>query len=356
MKKVFVFLLIGILFLPQMVFSLSVSSRSACLMDSESGRVLYRKDADNPRLIASITKIMTSILAIESGRMDEEVTVGEEVLTMYGSNIYIELGEKMILRDMVYGLMLRSGNDAAIVIATFIGGSEEKFVEMMNAKAQEIGMKNTIFSNAHGLDEKTQNKSTAYDMALLSSYASKNKEYMKIVGTKKFTVQTERKSYIWYNRNKLLSLYKYATGGKTGYTPSAGRTLVTNAEKNGLKLTAVTLNDGNEYDTHQALYDYGFENYKRYVILNREQFRVDDGYFKGRAYIEESFSYPLTEEEKEHIKVLVKLKNITKYKEGDKIGEVSVLLNDQEIYKTDVFGHEEAKRMSLWNKFWSLFS
>ena len=262
----------------------------------------------------------------------------------------------MILRDMVYGLMLRSGNDAAIVIATFIGGSEEKFVEMMNAKAQEIGMKNTIFSNAHGLDEKTQNKSTAYDMALLSSYASKNKEYMKIVGTKKFTVQTERKSYIWYNRNKLLSLYKYATGGKTGYTPSAGRTLVTNAEKNGLKLTAVTLNDGNEYDTHQALYDYGFENYKRYVILNREQFRVDDGYFKGRAYIEESFSYPLTEEEKEHIKVLVKLKNITKYKEGDKIGEVSVLLNDQEIYKTDVFGHEEAKRMSLWNKFWSLFS
>lgn len=356
MKKIFVFLLVGILFLPQTVFALSVSSRSAVLMDSESGRVLYRKDADNPRLIASITKIMTCILAIESERMDEVVTVGEEVLTMYGSNIYIELGEKMILRDMVYGLMLRSGNDAAIVIATFIGGSEEKFVEMMNQKAQEIGMKNTVFRNAHGLDEKTENKSTAYDMALLSSYASKNKEYMKIVGTKKYTVQTERKSYIWYNRNKLLSLYKFATGGKTGYTPSAGRTLVTNAEKDELKLTAVTLNDGNEYDTHQALYDYGFENYKRYVILDKDKFRVDDGYFKGRAYIEESFVYPLTEDEKDQIKVLVKLKNITKYKEGEKIGEVFVFLQDQEIYKNDVFAHVDVSKKSLWSRFWSLFS
>lgn len=157
---------------------------------------------------------MTAILAIESNRLEEEVVVGEEVLTMYGSNIYIELGEKMKLLDLVYGLMLRSGNDAAIVIATFIGGTEEKFVKMMNEKAKEIGMTNTVFNNSHGLDEVTQNKSTAYDMALLSSYASHNETYMKIVGTKKYTVQSDKKSYIWHNRNKLLGSYSYATGGK----------------------------------------------------------------------------------------------------------------------------------------------
>lgn len=325
-------------------------------MDSESGRVLYQKDADTPRLIASITKIMTSILAIESGKLDEEVTVGDEVLKMYGSNIYIEPGEKMVLRDLIYGLMLRSGNDSAVTIATFIGGSEEKFVSMMNEKAKEIGMKNTTFSNVHGLDEETKNYSTAYDMSLLSSYASKNSEYMKIVGTKKYSLQTNLKSYVWYNRNKLLSLYEYATGGKTGYTPSAGRTLVTNAEKDGLKLTVVTLNDGNEYDTHQELYDYGFSQYKRYVILNPDKFRIDDGYFKGRAYITNTFSYPLTETEKEQIKVLVKLQNIKKYQEGDKIGEVSVLLDEKEIYVDDVYAHVDVVKKNFFQRIWGFFS
>lgn len=194
MKKIMIIILSFVMLFPNMVMGLSLSCRSCVLMDSDSGRVLYEKDKDNPRLIASITKIMTAILAIESNRLEEEVVVGEEVLTMYGSNIYIELGEKMKLLDLVYGLMLRSGNDAAIVIATFIGGTEEKFVKMMNEKAKEIGMTNTVFNNSHGLDEVTQNKSTAYDMALLSSYASHNETYMKIVGTKKYTVQSDKKS------------------------------------------------------------------------------------------------------------------------------------------------------------------
>ena len=139
MKKIMIIILSFVMLFPNMVMGLSLSCRSCVLMDSDSGRVLYEKDKDNPRLIASITKIMTAILAIESNRLEEEVVVGEEVLTMYGSNIYIELGEKMKLLDLVYGLMLRSGNDAAIVIATFIGGTEEKFVKMMNEKAKELG-------------------------------------------------------------------------------------------------------------------------------------------------------------------------------------------------------------------------
>lgn len=353
-KKIIIFMFLLCVMLPSNASSLSLSCRSCVLMDSDSGRVLYQKDKDNPRLIASITKIMTAILAIESGRLDEIVTVGEEVLTMYGSNIYIELGEKMRLEDLVYGLMLRSGNDAAIVIATFIGGSEEKFVEMMNKKATEIGMTNTIFNNSHGLDEVTQNKSTAYDMALLSSYASHNQTYMKIVGTKKYSVQTDKKSYLWHNRNKLLNNYEFATGGKTGYTPSAGRTLVTNASNNNLNLTAVTLNDGNEYISHETMYNYGFENYKNYKILDKKKFKIDNAYYPDKVYIKEDFTYPLSEEEKENIKVLVKITKLEKYENNDEVGIVIVKLNNKEIYSNKVFvSKKEVEKKGFFSRVWS---
>ena len=276
-KKIVVFLLL-ILLIPNNVFALSLSCRSCCLMDMDSGRVLYEKDMNNPRLIASITKIMTAILAIENGNLDETIKVGEEVLKMYGSNIYIELGEEITLLDLLYGLMLRSGNDAAVVIAKNIGGSEKKFVEMMNKKASEIGMKNTVYNNCHGLDEETENKSTAYDMALLSSYAYKNPIYREIVSTKKYIAKTDKKTYEWTNRNKLLFRYNYATGGKTGYTPRAGRTLVTNASRDRLNLTAVTLNDGNEYISHESMYEYAFENYKKYLILDKNKFKIETNF------------------------------------------------------------------------------
>ena len=258
MKKL-LFIFVSIIFIiPISVNAISTTASSAILMDMDSGRILYKKDVHNPRLVASITKIMTAVLAIENGNLDDEVTVGEEVLTMYGSNIYIELGEKMTLRDLLYGLLLRSGNDAAIVIGTYIGGSEEKFVEMMNKKAKEIGMINTTYHNCHGLDEVTKNYSTAYDMAVLSSYANTLDVYREISKTKKWVTNTNNKSYVWHNRNKLLTQYEYATGGKTGYTPKAGRTLVTTASKDNLNLTAVTLYDPNEYVSHKEMYEYGF--------------------------------------------------------------------------------------------------
>lgn len=350
MKKIIVMILLLILLIPTNVMGLSLSCRSCVLMDSDSGRVLYAKDKDNPRLIASITKIMTAILAIESGKLEETVTVGEEVLKMYGSNIYIELGEKMKLKDLVYGLMLRSGNDAAIVIATYIGKTEEKFVEMMNKKAQEIGMTNTIFNNSHGLDEETQNKSTAYDMALLSSYASHNKIYMEIVGTKKYTIQSDKKSYIWHNRNKLLNRYEYATGGKTGYTPSAGRTLVTNASNNNLNLTAVTLNDGNEYISHETMYNYGFENYKKYKILDKKKLKIDNSYYPNKIYIKENFYYPLSESETEKIKVLVKLTKLDKIKNNDEVGMVIVYLGNVEIHSQKVYVKVKEEKKNLFSK------
>ncbi len=336
-KKLILILTLIYLFKPINALGLSVSCRSCILIDNESGRILYEKDANNPRLIASITKIMTAIIAIESNKLDETVTVGEEVLKMYGSNIYIEVGEQLKLKDLVYGLMLRSGNDAAVVIATYIAGSEENFVSLMNKKAKEIGMNNTVFNNSHGLDEETENKSTAYDMALLSQYAINNPTYMKIASTKKYTAKSNKKTYLWNNRNELLFNYEYLTSGKTGYTPKAGKTLVTTASKDNLNLTAVALNDGNHYLTHKKLYENAYDNYKRYKILDSNHFSIDTNFYKEKIYIKENFYYPLQESETDKIKVLVKIVKLNNHKNNEQVGEVEVYLDDKIIYREPVY-------------------
>ncbi len=335
MKKVFIFFVV--LFTPISVFAISDTARSTIVMDVDSGRVLYSKNADERMLIASITKIMTAVVAIENSNVNDIVTVGEEVLSMYGSNIYIELGEKMSLKDLLYGLILRSGNDAAVVIANYVGKDEGTFVNMMNKKAIEIGMKNTNYENSHGLDEVTKNYSTARDMAILSSYANKLALYKEISKTKKWVVETGEKTYIWNNRNKLLYTYKYATGGKTGYTPKAGRTLVTTASKNDLNLTIVTLDDSGEYNTHTSLYEYYFDKYKNYVIIDKNDFHIDQNFFKDDLYIKETFIYPLTTSEKEEVKILVKLDKVKNYSNDSVVGKVIVDFKNDEIFETNVY-------------------
>ena len=193
-----------------------------------------RIESDNindRKLIASTTKIMTCIIALENSDIEKEITVGEEVLSMYGTNIYIKKGEVIKIKDLLYGLMLRSGNDAAITLAYNTLGYDE-FINKMNDKAKELGMNNTEFSNPHGLDDETKNYSTAYDMALLSRYAYRNTMYRKIVATRKYSTKSSLKSYTWYNRVSLLNNYKYCIGGKNGYTPKAGKSLVSYAKKN----------------------------------------------------------------------------------------------------------------------------
>lgn len=286
---------------------------------------------------------MTAIVAIENGTLDDVVVVGDEVLEMYGSNIYIEVGEEITLRDLLYGLLMRSGNDAAIVVAKYIGKDVDTFVKMMNQKAKEIGMKNTIYKNPHGLDEDTQNYSTAYDMALLSSYAYKNDIYREISKTKKWEVKTNKKSYVWYNRNKLLTLYKNSTGGKTGFTPKAGKTLVTTASKNGLNLTIVTLNDGNQYNTHEELYDYYFNKYDNYILIDKDNFEVDDYFYKDNVYVKESFTYPLTKEEKAKAKTVIEIYKLDDYKDNDVVGIAKVIINDKEIFKENIYVKVEEK-------------
>lgn len=191
----------------------NVSARNAIVLDIDSNEILYEKQPQEKRNIASITKIMTAIVAVENGDLDDQVTISSNAVNKEGSSIYTKPGDRYSLRDLVYGLMLRSGNDAATAIAEHVGGSEKGFAFLMNEKRRWIGMKNSSFKNPHGLDEE-DHYSTAYDMALLTSYAMKNDEFRKIFGTKKYL--SENIDYYWFNKNKLLMTNDYCTGGKQG--------------------------------------------------------------------------------------------------------------------------------------------
>ncbi|MFD0670470.1 D-alanyl-D-alanine carboxypeptidase family protein [Cohnella sp. GCM10027633] len=237
-------------------------AKGAALIDVASGRLIYSKRGDEPMLIASLTKIMTAIVAIEHADLEAEVNVSPRAAGKEGSSIYLKSGERMKLRNMIFGLMLRSGNDAATAIAEHVGGSVGGFAFLMNKKADEIGMPNSHFMNPSGLDE-PGHYASANDMARLAAYALRNKDFREIVGTRVKTAPNPHDpwDYKWVNKNKMLTMYEGADGVKTGYTKKALRTLVSSATRNGQQLVVVTLNDGDDWSDHRKLLDYGFENY-----------------------------------------------------------------------------------------------
>ncbi len=347
MKKVLLCLLI---LLPLKVFSLSTSAEAAILMDMDNKRILYENNIHKVKSVASISKIMTAVIALESGKINDIVTVDDEVLKAYGSAIYIQRGEKIKLIDLIYGLMLRSGNDAALVISKFVAGDVSSFVFKMNEKAKQIGMKKTNFNNPSGLDNDKGNYSTAYDMALLTSYAMQNKLYKKIVKTKKHTVKTNKNFYSWLNKNKILSLYKYSTGGKTGFTEIARRTLVTTASYKGLNLVAVTLNDGNDFSDHISLFKDAFTTYKNISILKSGSINViGDKYYKGKElYLKNNFNYPLQKNELKslYLKIELEKKRIINFNKP--VGKVFVMLGDKVIYKDNIYLKEKKRKKWFW--------
>lgn len=310
MKKIIFFLIL--LLLPIYVFA--GSGNSTIVMDVDSGRILYQNNIRQKQLIASTTKIMTCIIVLENSNINSKITVGDEVASMYGTNIYIEKGEKIKIIDLLYGLMLRSGNDAAITLAVNTLG-EDEFIKKMNDKAKELGMEDTTFNNPHGLDDKTMNISTAYDMALLSRYAYQNDTFRKIISTKKYTTKSSKKSYVWYNRVSILNSYKYSLGGKNGYTPKAGKALVSYAKKDNLTLMIVSLNDYSIYENHRNLYDEYFSKYKNYTIVKKGSFSING----IKYYTKKKFLYPLLEEEIEDVSTLLKINGKSKGKSNCKI-------------------------------------
>lgn len=343
MKKLILLLLL-------IPFNIKASSMIA--YDMDTNQILYSNNIHETRPIASISKIMTAILACESGKLDDIVIVGDEINKSYGSGIYIRVGEELTLRDLVYGLMLRSGNDASFAIAKYVGGTVDNFVVSMNNKAKELNMQDTIFNNPNGLDDKGGNISSTYDMALLTSYAMKNEEYRNITKTKKYTLKTNMNYYSWTNKNKLLFMYKYTTGGKTGYTKIAKRTLVTTASNNNMNLVIVTLNDGNDFNNHKNMYEKLFDEYKGYNILKEGDISVSNFKDKNKYYIKDNFKYDLKKIDKDNIVLKFDIKD-TQF-DKNKIGLVNVYLNNKKLYTTDVY-LKEKKKVTFWQNIKNFF-
>ena len=336
MKKLLIFILIVF---PFKAMAFGSFAKSVILMDMDSGRILYGKDINYTQSVASISKIMTAISVIEKVNINKKIVVGDEVLKSYGSGIYVKKGEKLKIKDLLYGLMMRSGNDAALVLAYNTCGDVNRFVDLMNKNALKIGMKNTVFKNPSGLDEEDGgNISSAYDMALLMSYAMKNENFRKIVSRKSYTLKTNMNVYKWTNKHKLLYSYKYMTGGKTGFTKKAKRTLVSTASKNGLNLVAVTINDGNDFKDHVNLFEEAFDKYNNYLLVKKGKIIIPgEDYYKKSFYIKNNVSYPLSFDEKDILKMKFELKKIRKYKNNSKVGVINFYLGDEIIKKENIY-------------------
>lgn len=311
--------------------AINTSASSAVLMDVESGRVLYQQNPDERMLIASTTKIMTALVAIEEGTLSDVVRVKRDATLAEGSSMYLHEGEELTLEALLYGLLLCSGNDAAVAIADHVGGTQAGFVALMNQKAAVLGMKNTSFANPNGLDADTH-YSTARDMALLACAAVGNETLVRIASTR--TAQIGGRTMT--NHNKLLHMEEGCLGLKTGYTKAAGRTLVSCTQRNGQRLVAVTLQDGNDWADHQALYEYGFATYpaKQGAVLGQtlRRARVEGGAVSTVPLVAaDSLSWPLAAGET--LTCVVSLKNelVAPITSGTEAGEAVFFVNGKEV-------------------------
>lgn len=245
----------------------SVSARSAILIEASTGLVLFEKDADTRRPMASTTKIMTTLVALENGRLNDKVIIPSAAVGIEGSSIYLYADEELTLGELLYAVMLESANDAATAVAIKIAGSVAAFADMMNKKAALLGMTNSSFTNPHGLDNENH-YTTARDLATLTRYAMQNSTFREIVATRRKTIPLHDGGGVrlLLNHNKLLRLYPYAIGVKTGFTKKSGRCLVSAAERDGVELIAVTLNASDDWNDHTAMFEYGFSQLERVTL------------------------------------------------------------------------------------------
>ena len=254
-------LLFALLSLVSPAQALSLSAQSAVLIDARDGRVLYEKDADTPRPMASTTKIMTAVVALESCDVNEIIEIANEAVGVEGSSIYLQKGERMTLLELLYALLLQSANDAAVAIAVGVGGSVGNFADMMNEKAMSLGLTSTHFENPNGLDA-DGHVTTAHELALLTAYALKNPIFAEIVATYKRKISGPNGTVrLVVNHNKLLNMYDGCVGVKTGFTKKSGRCLVSAACRESLTLVSVTLSAPDDWRDHTAMLNYGYENY-----------------------------------------------------------------------------------------------
>ncbi|MGI6485727.1 MAG: D-alanyl-D-alanine carboxypeptidase family protein [Tepidanaerobacteraceae bacterium] len=329
----------------------NIDAKAYVLMDTTTGRILEGKNEDEKRAMASTTKIMTAIIALEKGDLASIVEVSKKAASIRGSSFHLSRGEKIPLETMLYGLLLCSGNDAAVAIAEHIGESQENFVQMMNQKAIEIGALNTNFKNPHGLDE-PNHFTTTKDLAIIARYALDIPKFREIVGSREKLITRGDKTGTIYNTNKLLWSFENATGIKTGYTGKAGRCLVASAYKNGFELISVVLGSPSNFNSSYKLLNFGFTKYQLRQIIKKDNIvksiPVKKGILKeAPLIIEKDIILPIVDDESLSIKYLLPEEIKAPVEKNQKIGELAVYINSIHVYSVPLISLETVKQKSF---------
>ncbi|MBQ9513460.1 MAG: D-alanyl-D-alanine carboxypeptidase [Clostridia bacterium] len=320
----------------------STNKQSKIVIEKDSKRILYQDNAYEKKPMASTTKILTAITVIENCDIEEIITVSKDTTNIEGSSIYLEEGEKLSVSDLLYGLMLRSGNDCAETLAKHCSGSVKDFAELMNKTAKKIGATDSNFTNPHGLHDENH-YTTAYDLALISSYAMNNETFRTIVSTKRKVIPNTNKDFdrVLINKNKMLSNYEGATGIKTGYTKVAGRCLVSSAKRDDMELICVVLNCPNMFEDSSNFMENAFSNYKNYNLYDSENVLdfIDNYGKKVGLHVKNDIIIPLTEIEYKAVKIEYDYPKSVDYelKNDEEIGKVNIYCQNNLIFQEKIY-------------------
>ncbi len=337
------------------------SAESYLLMDADTGDVLSSRNPDHPLPMASTTKIMTCLIALEKGDINDKVKIPPAAVGIEGSSVYLVSGEVLTLSDLLYALMLESANDAAVAIALHVSGSVEAFAEEMNVKAQEIGMKNSHFANPNGL-QADGHFSTARDLSSLMRFAMQNPMFAEITATRTKTISApDGKTRYLANHNKLLRLCEDCIGGKTGFTKTAGRCLVSVAEKEGKRLICTTLGAPDDWQDHISLYDYGFSQYERRTLAEAGELQEQIPLISGKVSeirVANTESVTISVRSQDRVEVVIETPRFTyaPIREGETVGQAVFNLNGTEWKRIDLVALESIEKvqnqLSFWQKLW----
>ncbi|HEY3425681.1 MAG TPA: D-alanyl-D-alanine carboxypeptidase family protein [Negativicutes bacterium] len=345
-----------------------ITAKAAIVMDAATGKILYAKNMDEKRYPASTTKMMTLIVALEHGNLDDIVTASPNAASTEGSSLWLSQGEQLKMKDLLYGIMLISGNDATVAVAEHISGSVEKFAKLMTEKAHAIGAVNTNFVNSSGLPD-PNHFTTAHDLARIAAYGYKNPLFTQIVSAKNIVIPWPGKDHDrdLYNENRMLWLYDGANGVKTGYTDAAGRCLVSGAKRNNIQLVAVVLDSEHMWDDSIALLDFAFKQVQPMVVFNEgdilKTIRVSNGKSEiVKLVTPNNLIVPVSEDDKDQFRNVVEAPARVEAPivAGQKIGVVRTFYKNTEIATLDLIAADNVERKSffgsLWGSVWSFFT
>ena len=344
-KKVFL-ILIFILFsfsFTKVLYAENLSAKSIVLLEADSGEIVFEKNAHIPAPMASTTKIMTAIVVIENCDLDKEFIIPKEATNIEGSSIYLQEGEALTVRELLYALLLESANDSAVALAYATSGGVEEFVSLMNEKANSLGLMHTSFDNPHGLDSDSH-YTTAFELAKISAYAMRNPIFKEIVSTYKkiIPLNGDEGKRVLINHNKLLRLYDGANGIKTGFTKKSGRCFVSSAERDGVKLICASLNAPDDWNDHMKLFDYGFQKYESVKFASPLDYLIElniDGGNVSSFYASnlEELKITLPREKRDISTKIIYNDFSLPIKEGDVVGKIIFYNYDKEIASLNLY-------------------